>query len=93
MLKNIRSDNGEFKPKQTDSYCRVHGILQSFTASYLSAQNGVVERAHYTTLNAVIAMLRFSGLPKHFWPEAASNAIYTKNRSPYSSLNQKPYEI
>ncbi|KAF2352827.1 Ribonuclease H-like domain [Trinorchestia longiramus] len=46
-----------------------------------------------TILEAVRAMLSDSKLPKTFWAEAVSTAVYVKNRSPTSGhKNMTPYQ-
>ncbi|KAF2359558.1 Ribonuclease H-like domain [Trinorchestia longiramus] len=46
-----------------------------------------------TILEAVRAMLSDSKLPKTFWAEAVSTAVYVKNRSPTSAhKNLTPYQ-
>ncbi|KAF2353209.1 Ribonuclease H-like domain [Trinorchestia longiramus] len=46
-----------------------------------------------TILEAVRAMLSDSKLPKTFWAEAVSTAVYVKNRSPTSAQkNLTPYQ-
>ena len=60
---------------------------------YTPQQNGVVERKNCMILDMTHAMLKNKNLPKVFWGEAISTAIYLLNRAPTKSLESKtPYE-
>ena len=63
-------------------YCQTHGITHEFTAPYLSAQNGLAERAIRTTIDDVRTLLRDSNLGHSYWAEAAAYSIDTCNLIP-----------
>jgi hypothetical protein len=52
-----------------------------------------VERAHLTILNTVRTLLLQSGLPDHFWAEAANYAVYARNRSPSGPSKEIPEDL
>ena len=95
-VKTLRSDNGgEYRNSSFASYCSENGISQEFTVPYSPSQNGVAERLNLTLMNMVRAMLIYSGLPRSYWLEALSCAVYTKNRSPSAALpfHKTPFQI
>ncbi|KAE8683276.1 TMV resistance protein N-like [Hibiscus syriacus] len=49
-------------------------------------QNGVAERKNRTILDMARSMLKSKKLPKEFWAEAVSCAVYLSNRSPTRSV-------
>ena len=51
------------------------------TEAYNSIQNGVVERAIQTCEFNMRALLKDSGMPNEFWPEALQAAIYVLDRT------------
>ena len=90
----LRTDNGgEFTSKEFISFCIAHEIQRHFSTPYTPQQNGVVERNNRTILDMTHAMLKNKNLPKVFWGEVVSTAIYLLNRAPTKSLEGKtPYE-
>ena len=90
----LRTDNGgEFTSKEFISFCSEHVIQRHFSTPYTPQQNGVVERKNRTILDMTRAMLKNKNLPKVFWGEAISTAVYLLNRAPTKSLEGKtPYE-
>lgn len=85
-IKIIRSDNGgEFISTLFKEYTAQKGIEHHYVPPDAHTQNGRVERAHLTLFNAVRTLLAASGLPKSFWPDAASYAAYTRARIPPAS--------
>ena len=91
---NVRSDNGgEFISNAFNEFLRTHGIRHQRSTPYTPQQNGVVERANRTIVEAGRTMLLASNLPKSFWAEATATAVYARNRCPTSTLSNKtPYE-
>ena len=56
-------------------------------------QNGVAERMNRTLVEIVRSMLSDAKLPKNFWAEALSTAVYLHNRSPTRAVLKKtPFE-
>jgi hypothetical protein len=93
-IHRLRTDNGgEFISAPFLQYLAEHGIASERTVAYTPQQNGVVERRNRTVLDRSRTLLHTAGLPKSFWSEAASTAVYLLNRSPTSTLNRMtPYE-
>ena len=56
-------------------------------------QNSVTERLNQTLVEMARSMLLDSKLPKKFWGEAISTAVYLKNRTPVKALNKTPFEV
>ena len=93
-IKVFRTDNGgEYTSAEFESYLREEGIRHEKTCPKTPGQNGVVERMNRTVVEAVRCMLSDSKLPKTFWAEALSTAVYVRNRSPTVALkDMTPYE-
>ena len=64
-----RTDNGELKSKALDEWLCSQGIRQEFTAPYMLAHNGRVERMHRTLMNKPRTMRIYSDLPPNLWDE------------------------
>ena len=79
-LKAVRSDNAPELKKYLDTWCASFGVAPQYTEPYQSIQNGVAERGIRTVENQVRAMIKESGLPIEFWPEAAEADAYLRNR-------------
>lgn len=94
-IKSIRSDNGgEYTSNQFESYLQKEGIKHQKTIPQTPEQNGVSERMNRTLTEAIRTMLSESKLPKSFWAEALSTAVYIRNRCPAAALkNKTPYEV
>ena len=71
-----------FESSAWGEYCQRHGITHEFTAPYLSAQNGLAERAIRTTIDDVRTLLRDSNLGHSYWAEAAAYSIDARNLIP-----------
>lgn len=93
-LKKLRTDNGgEYTSNSFEKYLEMEGIIHQKTIPKTPEQNGVSERMNRTLIESVRSMLSDSGLPKTFWAEAVSTAVYVRNRCPTVALNNKtPYE-
>ena len=60
---------------------------------YSPQQNGVAERKNRSILNMARCMLKAKHLPKEFWAEAMSCAIYLSNSSKTKAVwDQTPQE-
>jgi hypothetical protein len=56
-------------------------------------QNGVVERRNRTVVEMARCLLKSKNMPREFWGEAISTAVYILDRAPTKSLQGKtPYE-
>ena len=94
VVKVLRSDNrGEYISNDFDDLLKKNGIKHETTLPKTPEQNGMAERMNRTLVETTRSMLSDSGLPKRFWAEALSTAVYLHNRSPTTSLKDKtPYE-
>nr|XP_009757763.1 PREDICTED: uncharacterized protein LOC104210538 [Nicotiana sylvestris] len=94
-IKALRSDRGgEFTSNEFNDFCQLHGIRRPLTVPYSSQQNGVAERKNQTILNMARCMLKAKSMPKEFWAEAVSYAVYLNNRSPTRNVkDQTPQEV
>lgn len=93
-IKVFRTDNaGDLCSHEFESYLKNEGIIHQKTNSYTPEQNGVCERANRTIVEKARCMIFDAQLQKKFWAEAANTAVYLKNRSPTTALNNiTPYE-
>ncbi|XP_019233115.1 PREDICTED: uncharacterized protein LOC109213738 [Nicotiana attenuata] len=79
-IKALRSDKGgEFTSNEFNDFCQSHGIRRPLTVPYSPQQNGVAERKNRTILNVARCMLKAKSMPKEFWAEAVSCAVYLNN--------------
>ncbi|KAM7520343.1 hypothetical protein LguiB_019305 [Lonicera macranthoides] len=82
-IKVLRTDRGgEYNSHEFVVFCESQGIKRQLTTAYTPQQNGVCERKNRTILNMVRSLLKRSGIPKNFWPEAVNWSIHVLNRSP-----------
>ncbi|KAJ4723526.1 Retrovirus-related Pol polyprotein from transposon TNT 1-94 [Melia azedarach] len=87
QIKAMRTDcGGEFTSKEFQEFCETNGIRRFLTIPRSPQQNGVAERKNRTILNIARSMLKSKRLPKEFWAEAVSTAVYLFNRSPTRSV-------
>lgn len=93
-IKVLRTDNGgEFCSGEMEKYLTQEGIIHQKTVAYTPEQNGICERANRTIVEKARCLLFDAKLEKKFWAEASNTAVYLKNRSVTSSLdNITPYE-
>jgi len=93
-IQAIRSDNGkEYTSSEFNLYCEEAGIDHQLTAPYTPEQNSVSERRNRYIMEMVRCMLHDKNLPKDFWAEAASTAVFLQNRLPTKLLDEKtPFE-
>ncbi len=93
-LKAIRSDNGgEYISNEFSAYLTSEGIKHELTIPYTPEQNGIAERLNRTLIESVRSMLMESHLPKSFWAEALTTAVYLRNRSPTKVMEDRtPHE-
>ncbi|CAA0834855.1 Unknown protein, partial [Striga hermonthica] len=90
-IKTIQSDGGtEFKP--LSSLFSEKGIHHRISCPYTPQQNGLVERKHRQVIEVSLSMMSASNIPKRFWEQAFSTAIYLINRIPNKTISyQSPY--
>ena len=89
-LKTLRTDNrGEYKSAEFSVYLKKEGVRHEFTVPKTPQQNGVAERMNRTLVEAVRSMLSDAKLPKKFWAEALSTAVYLRNCSPTIAVQGK----
>lgn len=80
-LQAVRSDNAPELVKLVKQWEKEFGVVHNDTVAYIHNQNGVAERNIQTSEANVRAMLKDSGLPNEFWPEAAQADVYLRNRT------------
>ncbi|KAL4290440.1 hypothetical protein GQ457_14G025310 [Hibiscus cannabinus] len=87
-IKSLRFDRGgEFTSNEFNDFCKANGIRRPLTVPRSPQQNGVVERKNRTILNMARSMLKAKNMPKEFWAEAVSCAVYLSNRSPTKNMD------
>ena len=93
-LKMLHTDNGgEYTSTEFIKYLKKEGVRHEFTVPKTPQQNGVAERMNRTLVEAVRSMLSDAKLPKRFWAEALSTAVFLRNRSPTTVVQGRtPFE-
>jgi transposase InsO family protein len=87
----LRSDNGgELCGNAFETFCKKCGIASQKTVPYTPQQNGVAERMNGTLMEKSDSMLNGAELGQELWEEAMGTACYLVNRSPSSTLVEKP---
>lgn len=87
MIRTVRSDQGgEYTANDFEAYCTQQGIRHQTTPAYTPQLNGVAERKNRTILDMARSLLKAKKLPKQYWAEAVSCAVYLLNRCPTRSL-------
>ena len=93
-VKLARSDlGGEFEAGKLDTFFKSKGIEHHQIPPTAHAQNGRVERAHLTIANDMRTLLVDSKLGPEFWADAATYAVYTRNRIPGKDQKESPEAI
>ena len=93
-IRTFRTDNGgEYTSSQFENYLKAEGIRHELTVPKTPQQNGVDERLNRTLVEMAQSMFLDSKLPKRFWGEAISTAVYLRNRSPVKALKKTPFEV
>ena len=94
-IKRFRCDNGrgEYSNNTFQKLLGDSGITFEPSPPYTQHKNGVSERMIRTLNTKARSMLLDAALPKRFWAEAISTAVYLHRRSPSNSLEgSTPYE-
>ncbi|CAL0318234.1 unnamed protein product [Lupinus luteus] len=93
-IKVLQSDRGgEYNSQEFVNFCDIHGIKRQLTEAYTPQQNGIAERKNRTILNMVRTILKMSGVPRNFWPEAVNWSIHLLDRNPtFAVKNMTPEE-
>lgn len=94
-IRIFRTDNGlEFCSNEFENYLKEVGIIHQKTNAYTPEQNGLSERINRTIVERARCLLFDAKLDKKFWAEATNTAVYLRNRSVASGLNNKtPFEL
>ncbi|KAB2632563.1 polyprotein (retrotrasposon protein) [Pyrus ussuriensis x Pyrus communis] len=95
VIKVLRSDNGgEYINRELSEFLGDQGILHETTCPYTPQQNGVAERKNRHILETARALLLGASVPKVFWPEAVTYAVYVINRMPSRVVHfQTPFQV
>lgn len=94
VLKVITDNGSEYLNLNLKQFLDEKGIIHQTSAVYTPEQNGAIERQIRTVAESARTLRLHSGLPKIFWAEAMSTAVYTLNRV-INSLNKvkTPFEL
>jgi transposase InsO family protein len=86
-IRTVRSNQGgEYTSNDFDAFCTQQGIRHQITPAYTPQLNGVAERNNQTILDMARSLLKAKKLPKQYWAEVVSCAVYLLNRCPTRSL-------
>ncbi|MCI29596.1 hypothetical protein A2U01_0050805, partial [Trifolium medium] len=89
-IKVLKTDGGgEYTSTDFENYCKEQGIIHEITAPYTPQHNGLAERRNKSILNMARSMVKQKQLPKRFWAEAVSIAVYLLNGCPTKRLKDK----
>ncbi|CAA0823296.1 Probable methyltransferase PMT13, partial [Striga hermonthica] len=87
-IKMVQSDGGtEFKPLST--LFNEAGIHHRISCPHTPQQNGLVERKHRQIVEVALSLFSQSNVPKRFWEECFSSAVYLINRIPNKTISFK----
>lgn len=95
-INTLRPDNGgEYLSNEYHDLLKSKGIRHELTIPHSPQQNGVAERMNRTLLEAARSLMAHADLPKSYWGEAVSTAVYIHNRTPLTALqnSKTPYEM
>ena len=86
-LKILHTDNGgEYTSKEFGDYLKAEGIRHELIIPKPPEQNEVAERLNRTLVKSVQSMLSDAQLPRKFWAEALSTAVFLRNQSSTSTV-------
>ena len=91
----MRSDRREeFTSNEFYNYCKSQGIQRQLTTSYTPQQNGIIKKKNITIVEMARSMLKVKSLPKKFWSEAITCAVFLLNRySTKTVFGRTPEEV
>ncbi|KAF1324633.1 Integrase catalytic core protein, partial [Globisporangium splendens] len=79
-VKRVVTDKGtEFENKDIERWYALQGIAHQIVGPRAQQQNPI-ERANQSILKMIKVQLKHSGFPLTLWTDAATNAVYIKNR-------------
>jgi len=81
-----RVDNGELKSKKMEAWLKSRGIQQNFTAPYMLAHIGRIERMHHTLMAKARTMRIYAGCPPELWDEFYVTANHLQDKTTTCSL-------
>lgn len=80
----FRSDGGgEFFNQPLSQFFQDHGMLSETICTKTPEQNGVAERKIHHILETAWALLLAGNVPKRYWADAITYAVYLLNRMPF----------
>lgn len=94
-IATLRTDGGgEYISAEFEQYLQLQGIHHELSVRYSPQQNGVAERYNRTICELARALIIDADLPKSFWAEAISTAVYVRNRAPTNAHKEvtTPYQ-
>ncbi|XP_019439043.1 PREDICTED: uncharacterized protein LOC109344742 [Lupinus angustifolius] len=93
-LVTLRTDGGgEYLSNEMKEFCAKEGMIHEVIAPYTPQHNGTAERKNRTILNMTRSMLRTKSMPKRFWGEAVSTAVYIMNRCQRKKLDDRSKKL
>lgn len=96
-IKVFQADNAmEYKKSSLITFLREHGTLPQYSCPDTSQQNGHAERKHRHILDTIRTLLNANIIPSsgRFWGEEAFTVVYTINRHPTLTFqNKSPYKL
>ncbi len=89
-----RNNDGEYIDQKFQNYLAAENINWDSRASYVSEQNGEVERLNRTLMYKIRSMLNQIKISRNMWNEIIKTIAYLFNRSSHYQLNDKiSYEM
>ena len=86
-------NGGEYTSAEFTMYLKKEGVHHEFTVPKTPQQNSVAEWMNRTLVEVIRSILSDAKLPKMFWAEALSTAVYLRNLNPTTAVQGKiPFE-
>ena len=87
-----KDNGGEYISAEFENVLK-KGVKHQLTMPKTPEQNGAAERMNRTLVESLRSMLADAKLPRKFWAETLSTAVYLRNRSPTTAVEGKtPFE-